>query len=59
MKKLREDFNKHQTETKAHYKKGDIWLEEDNTKHKRWGEQRYGKLEEKELNRNPANKKFL
>jgi hypothetical protein len=24
MKKLREDFNKHQTETKAHYKKGDI-----------------------------------
>jgi hypothetical protein len=33
---------------KGHYKKGDIWIKVDNTKHKIAVEQRYGKLQKKE-----------
>jgi hypothetical protein len=34
---------------KEHYKKGDIWIKEDNTKHKRGVEQRYGKPKKKRI----------
>jgi hypothetical protein len=44
---------------KGHYKKRNIWIKEDNTKYKRGLEQRYGKPEKKESNRNPINKKFF
>jgi hypothetical protein len=32
---------------KGHYKKGDIWLKDNNTKHKRGVEQKYGKPQKK------------
>jgi Skp family chaperone for outer membrane proteins len=41
--KLRENFNKHQSETKDTIKKRDLWIKEDNPKYKRGVEQRYGK----------------
>jgi hypothetical protein len=54
---LREDFNK-QSETKDTIKKKrEIRIKDDNTKYKRGIEQRYGKPQKKESNRNPRKKK--
>jgi uncharacterized protein (DUF885 family) len=52
------DFNKHQCETKDTIK-GEIYELKMTTKHKRGVEQRYGKLQKKESNRNPGNQKLL
>jgi hypothetical protein len=44
---------------KEHYKKRDLWIKEDKKYYKRGAEQRYGKPQNKELNRKPGNKKSL
>jgi hypothetical protein len=54
---LREDFNKHQSEINNTISRK-TGIKDDNTKYKRV-EQRYGKPQKKESNRNPGNKHFL
>jgi hypothetical protein len=55
---LREDFNKHQRETK-HTMKKEIYELKMTTKYKTGVEQRYGKPQKKESSRNPGNGKSL
>jgi uncharacterized membrane-anchored protein YhcB (DUF1043 family) len=52
---LREDFNKHKSETKDTIKR-EIYEIKKTTKHKREVKQIYGKPQKKESNRNPGNK---
>jgi microcompartment protein CcmL/EutN len=53
IKELREDLSKHQSETKDTIKKRDIQIKDDEVKkYKRRVEQRYGKPQKKESNRN-------
>jgi hypothetical protein len=54
--KLREDLNKHQSETKDTINREIHELKEDNTNYKRRVEQRFGKPEKKNTSRNPGNK---
>jgi hypothetical protein len=44
---------------KRDYKRTDTWNKEDNKRYERGVEQRYGKLQKEESNRNPGNKKSL
>jgi hypothetical protein len=53
IKELREDFNKHQSEIKNTIKRETTQIiKEDNTYYKREVEQRYGKPQKEESNRN-------
>jgi hypothetical protein len=48
----------HQSDSKETLKKRDILNKEDNTRYKRGVEQRFGKPQKRELNRNPVSKEF-
>jgi F0F1-type ATP synthase membrane subunit b/b' len=48
LNELREDFNKHQSETKDTIKR-ELWNKDDNTKYKRGVEQRYEKPQKKRI----------
>jgi hypothetical protein len=56
---LREDFNKHQSETNNTIKRERYELNITTQIHKRGIEQRYRKLQKKESNRTPGNEKSL